>query len=79
MENEQRLRAFLSERFPAFDETFDCAEDLSLVVDSLGLFDLLEFVEREFNVDVPTEDFSPQKFSSIDRILEFIDQLQAHS
>jgi acyl carrier protein len=79
MENEKRIRAFLSERFPAFDETFDRAEDLSLVVDSLGLFDLLEFVEREFNVDVPTEEFSPQKFSSIDRILEFIDQLQAHS
>jgi acyl carrier protein len=78
MENEQRLRQFLTERFPGFDDSFERTEDLGLVVDSLGLFDLLEFVEREFHVDVPTAEFSPLKFSSIHRILEFVEELQAH-
>jgi acyl carrier protein len=77
MDNEQRLRTFLTQRFPGFDDQFESTEDLSLVVDSLGLFDLLEFVEREFDVEVPTAEFSPVKFSSITRILEFVEQLQA--
>ena len=76
MEDEQRLRAFLSERFPGFEDGCDADADLSTVIDSMGLFDLVQFVEADFDVNVPTEEFAPQKFSSIRRILEFINYLR---
>ena len=77
MEDEQRLRAFLGERFPGFDDGCDAAADLSSVIDSMGLFDLVQFVESEFEVNVPTEEFAPQKFSSIRRILDFVEDLRS--
>lgn len=77
MQNEERLRGFLREKFPGYDDSFGASDDLSQVVDSLGLFDLLEFVEREFGVEVPTAEFSPQRFSSIDGILAFVEELQS--
>jgi acyl carrier protein len=76
MNEEQRLRAFLQERFPGFDESFDAEAELSGIVDSLGLFDVVDFVERDFDVDVPTAEFSPIKFSSIRRILDFVEELR---
>ena len=77
MEDEQRLRAFLGERFPGFDDGCAAGADLSAVIDSMGLFDLVQFVETEFDVNVATEEFAPQKFSSISRILEFVAYLRS--
>ena len=77
MTNELRLRAFLKSQFPAYDDDMSNDDDLTTVVDSLGLFDLLSFIEREFDVAVPTEDFRPQQFSSIDSILRYVAELQA--
>jgi len=77
MNEEQRLRAFLQDRFPGFDEDFDAEAELSGIVDSLALFDVVEFVERDFGVDVPTAEFSPLKFSSIRRILDFVEELRS--
>ena len=76
MEDEERLRAFLAERFAGFEDGYDATADLSSVIDSMGLFDVVQFVEREFDVVVSTEEFAPQKFSSIRRILEFVDYLR---
>lgn len=78
MDEEQRLRAFLGERFPGFDDGCDAAADLSAVIDSMGLFDLVQFIENEFEVNVPTEEFAPQKFSSIRRMLEFVAELRSY-
>jgi acyl carrier protein len=77
MEDEHRLRAFLSGRFAGYDDDGDIDADLSSAVDSMGLFDLLQFVEREFDVSVPTEEFAPQKFSSIRSILDLVNELRS--
>lgn len=75
--DERRLRAFLRERFPSFDEAIADTAELGGVVDSLGLFDVVEFIETEFGVAVPASEFSPQKFTSIRTILDFLDELRA--
>ena len=77
MEEEPRLRAFLEERFPSFDSDCAATTDLSSVIDSFGVFEVVEFVESEFGVNVPTAEFSPLKFSSIRRILEFVEELRS--
>ena len=77
MDDERRLRDFLEDRFPAFDEDSAATDDLGSVIDSLGVFEVVEFVEREFDVRVPTEEFTLQKFSSISRILQFVEELRS--
>lgn len=44
------------------------------VIDSLGLFELVAFVEQRFGVQVGDEEFVPQNFGTIDSILNFIDR-----
>ena len=75
--DETRLRDFLRQRFGGYRDSLSQSDSLTEVVDSLGLFDLVEFVEREFGVAIPNEEFSPRRFSSIEGILELVDELRA--
>jgi acyl carrier protein len=75
--DEHKLRAFLKDRFRNYNDSVDSNENLGDIVDSLGLFELVEFVEREFQVAVPTAQFTPQRFSSIQGILDFVAELRA--
>ena len=75
--NEEKLRTFLQERFPGYRDELQLDGDLSGVVDSLGLFELVAFVESEFNVSIPTAMFSPDRFTTLRRTLEFITELQS--
>ena len=77
MDEEPRLREFLRGRFGAYSDDLARADSLADVVDSLGLFELVEFVEREFGVSIPNVDFSPRRFSSIESILELVEERQA--
>jgi acyl carrier protein len=52
------------------------ADSLANVIDSLGLFDLVEFVENEFGVSIPNDEFSPRRFASIESILGLVDELK---
>lgn len=74
---EHSLRAFLQERFASFDVQCADSADLAGVIDSLGLFDVVEFIEREFGVEVAAADFNPQRFASIRSMLDFIDELRS--
>jgi acyl carrier protein len=76
MDGEKILRTFLKERFGNYRDTLAAEDPLDGVVDSLGLFELVEFIEREFQISVPTEEFSPRRFSSISVILNTIEELR---
>jgi len=69
---ERTIRRFLSERFACYRDDLAAYDSLEGIVDSLSLFDLVDFVERKFGARIPDEDFSPARFASIDRILETI-------
>ncbi len=77
MNEEQRLREFLKERFGNYRDDLKASDSLDGVVDSLGLFELVEFIEREFTVSVPNVEFSPRRFSSIDGILQLVNELRS--
>jgi len=74
MDVESTVRAFLAQRFGGFQNGIDSRESLEGVVDSLGLFDLVEFIEGTFGVAIPNQEFSPQRFSTIAKILETIEE-----
>ena len=76
MENnkEQRIRQFLKERFGGYQDNMGLTDSLESVVDSMGLFELVSFLEQEFSMNLPNEEFSPQRFATIEGILKVVDE-----
>jgi acyl carrier protein len=75
--HELKLREFIKSRFPGYRDDLAVTDDLTDIVDSLGLFELVAFVEAEFRVSIPTAMFSPDRFASIQQTLAFIEELQS--
>jgi acyl carrier protein len=73
---ETAVREFLASRFPGYHPGLDAEEPLDRVVDSLGLFDLSEWVEGSFGIHIPNEEFSPRRFSSISAICSTINEFR---
>jgi len=71
-----RIRAFLAEHFPAA-RTRRIEPDESLltngVLDSLGILDLVGFLESEFKIAVSDEDLLPENFESLNRLSTFVE------
>jgi acyl carrier protein len=42
------------------------------ILDSLGMIELIQFIEKIFNIKVGDEDLSPDNFDSINRISRYI-------
>lgn len=71
---EQEIRRFLASRFAGYKESLGLNDPLDRVVDSLGLFDFVEWVESRFGAKIPNEDFSPRRFASIAATIETIER-----
>lgn len=74
--NEAQLRDYLKARFRGYYDNMAADADLTAVVDSLGLFELVEFVEGTSGVRIPAVDFRPARFATIHGILAFVDELR---
>ena len=75
-EKEKRVRQYLRERFGNYRDDIGLTDSLDDVVDSLGLFELVSFLEQEFSISLPNEEFSPQRFSTIEGILQVIEEFR---
>jgi acyl carrier protein len=70
-----RIQSFLLERFPAARKRGLSREDRLLdtgVLDSLGILDLVSFVEQEFGVTISDDELLPENFQSIEAIAAFV-------
>ena len=70
-----QIRKFILDKFPlARKQQIKDSDPLleSGVLDSLGVLDLVSFVEQEFSVHVADEELVPENFQTIDRIAVFI-------
>lgn len=70
----QRIRTFISESF--FVEGF--AADASFlrqgILDSLGMMELVGFLEREFQLHVAETELVPENLDSLDRVSAFVER-----
>jgi acyl carrier protein len=68
-----RIRGFLVRQFPA-TKNVGSAEPLlkNGLIDSLGILEVVTFVESEFSVTVSDEDLLPENFGSVQNIAEFV-------
>jgi len=70
------IRKFILDKFPlARKQQIKDSDPLleSGVLDSLGVLDLVSFVEQEFSVHVADEELVPENFQTIDRIAAFVE------
>ena len=71
-----RIKTFVLEELGPRRGVRDIAEDDSLVelglVDSLGVFQLIAFLEEEFGVTVADDEVTPENFRSVSTIERFV-------
>jgi acyl carrier protein len=71
----ERLRIFILEKFPLARKRGLKDNDQLLeggILDSLGMLDLVSFVEQEFAITVSDEDLLPENFQTIERLASFV-------
>jgi acyl carrier protein len=75
LEIEREIKSFLTTNFPLYDEkTVDPEASLveSGVIDSLGILELVEFVEARFRLQIPEDDLLPENLDSIANISRYL-------
>jgi acyl carrier protein len=73
-----RIRKFVLQTFPLARRrnVTDSADLLeSGVIDSLGILDLVTFLQQEFAVSVDDDDLTPENFKSIECMAQFVDRI----
>ncbi len=70
------LRAHILENFLFSDDGSLLDDGMSFqdqhVIDSMGMLQLVAYIEREFGITVRDEDMVPENLDSIDRLVAFI-------
>ncbi len=71
------------ERFPLARTLSTLADDSSLlesgIVDSLGVLDLISFLESEFAITLSSDDLLPSNFESIARMAASVDRKRGNT
>jgi acyl carrier protein len=71
----ERIKGFLAKQFPATKKT-GIEESLlrTGLIDSLGILDVVAFLEKEFAITITDEELLPENFDSIRNISNFVQQ-----
>lgn len=72
---ESKIRDFVSKTFPAARKQRIRAGDEWLqsgLIDSLGVLDLVQFLEREFSIRISDEELLPENFQSLSAVVTFV-------
>ncbi len=73
----QKIREFILDTFPVAKQQNISDEDLLLgtnIMDSIGILQIITFLEEEFGVAFEDDEFIPENFQSIAHITSFIQQ-----
>jgi len=77
-----RIKAFILEHFPSA-RARPLRNDEHLLenglLDSLGVLDLVAYLEREFQMVVSDDELLPEHFESIDRLTTFVERKRGGS
>lgn len=74
-----RIRGFLIQHFPSARKHALGEDDPLLangILDSLGVLDLVGFLERDFQIVVADEDLVPEHFETLRRLTAFVEERQ---
>lgn len=75
---EKDLRQFLADNFILDDGGAGLGADASLtesgVIDSMGVLELITFIEERFGFAVPDTDTLPENLDSISRLIDYVER-----
>lgn len=75
-ETEGRVRDFITENFIMEGDAEHLPGAVSLtqagVLDSMGVLELVMFIEQTFGIPVPDEDTVPENLDTVDRIVQYV-------
>jgi len=73
---EQDVRAFITDNFVLVGDTASLPGDASLtrggIVDSVGIVELIHFVETRFGIEIADDELIPENIDSIDNIVRYV-------
>jgi acyl carrier protein len=76
MEIEPRIRDYVARNLLFSDDGFGYDDDASFlqegIVDSVGVLELVLFVEETFGVEVNDQEIIPDNFDSVDKLASYI-------
>ena len=75
-----RIRAYLIEHFPSARDHALGDDDHLLangILDSLGVLDLVGYLEQEFGIAVSDDDLLPEHFETLRRLTAFVEEKQS--
>ena len=76
MEIEEKIKQYLAENILFSDDGYDYPEDASFldegIIDSVGVLELLMFVNNTFGVTVEQQDLKPENFDSVTNLAAYI-------
>ena len=76
MEIEPRIRDYVARNLLFSDNGFGYGDDASFlqegIVDSVGVLELVLFVEETFGVEVNDQEIIPDNFDSVDKLASYI-------
>ncbi|MGA1989381.1 MAG: acyl carrier protein [Candidatus Sulfotelmatobacter sp.] len=77
-----RIRSFVLQKFPAarkrvFNDDVQLLE--SGIIDSLGVLDVVGFLEQTFNIRVDDDDLTPENFGNVKCIGSFVEKKSGQS
>jgi acyl carrier protein len=76
VQTENAIRHFMAENFIIEADSKTLNADVSLtqtgVIDSMGVLELIMFIENEYGITVPDEDTLPENLDSVSRIVDYV-------
>ena len=78
---DDRIRDFVLKHFPLARKNGLKPEESWLesgLIDSLGILDLVHFLEQEFSIQVSDEELLPENFQSLISVVDFVRKKQTH-
>ncbi len=77
MDTNTTIKEFIEKSFLYKKDKKNVSSDEPLLdsglIDSTAIFELVGFVERQFNIEVTDEDIVPENFETINQIVQFVD------
>jgi acyl carrier protein len=74
---DSKIRGFILEKFPLARKQQIKGSDALLesgILDSLGILDLVTFLEQEFSITIADDELVPDNFQTIDGIVAFVER-----
>ena len=75
-EIEQAVRRFVADNFSLSDDAYEFDAGASLtqtgLLDSMGVLELIFFLETRFDVSISYEEALPENLDSVERIVSFV-------